>query len=190
MNQNKQSKRICDDAELDDFDVTIKNNDENCLIKCSSGFYYQVVGPCFAALDVHSVLNYSNVAITVTEVQPSLDLNRYEYGRRMRFVFMTHNENLGGVVIHLHHSTRTVQIQGSGNVDQSKSAVWFTKFVVARFEEQARVKQYQIKNTNNMFRLGLSNQNLSNTNNINVCHHCNSIYNAQSKPTLCEACSS
>ena len=198
LNQQKQTKRIIDDAELDDFEVTVNNNDANCSIKCSSGFYFQVGKPCFDALDQHTVLNFSNIAITVTETFSFLDVNKYEYGRRLRFSFFTHNENMGGVVVHLHHSRRNIQIQGSQIMGSCKSAVWFAEFLISRFEEQARLKKYQIRNTNEFFRQvqshpppNVNNDQTSFMNiNVNACRHCNSTFNAKCKPSLCQRCSS
>ena len=138
LNQEKQQKSICDDTQLNDFEVTINNNNENCIIKCSSGFYYQMGRPCFEELDIHSVMTYSNIAINVTEIQPFLDRNRYEYGRRLRLSFVTHDEDLGGVVVHLHHSTRRIQIQGGSTVSCVTSAEWFAKAMISRFHELAK----------------------------------------------------
>ena len=152
LNQQKQTKRIIDDTMLNDYEVNVNNNNENCTIKCSSGFYFQVSKPCFATLNVNSVLNFKDVGITVTEVLPFLDRNKCEFGRRPRFAFLTHNDNLGGVVVHLQHSNRNIQIQGGSNmISTDKSAVWFAKFLLSRFEEQATLKKYKIKNTNEMF---------------------------------------
>ena len=66
----------------------------------------------------------------------------------------------------------------------------------SRFEEQATLKKYKIKNTNEMFRKFQSQSNLLNKqeentpSDTNACHHCNNIFNAKCKPTKCQHCSS
>ena len=78
FNQDKQERAIQADAQIEDYTVTVNNYDENCSIKCSSGFYMAVAKPCFMSLQPHSMFSYYDVAITVTDVSSMTDKNGYE----------------------------------------------------------------------------------------------------------------
>ena len=41
LNQNKQTSKIVKDVSINDYDITINNEDQNVTIKCSAGFYIQ-----------------------------------------------------------------------------------------------------------------------------------------------------
>lgn len=97
----------------------------------------------------HSVINCADVAIMVTEITPAKDQSGYEAYRKLRFVLMDHVNDLGVVVVHLYHSSRTVQIQGSALMpNNTKVAVWFAKMTVQRFRDEANNKQFHIKELN------------------------------------------
>ena len=123
------------------------------------------------------------------EVVPMVDTNNIEANIKIVFSFQQQNVDLGGVVVHLHHSTRTIQIQGSRVINSQKAALWFTNYVVARIREQAKIKQYQIRNFNEvLIRSSLSSSSNLQGNFNNTCHHCENIFNIQSKPTFCDLC--
>ena len=153
LNQDKQVKGIYADAKIPDYDVNVNCNDENCCIKCSTGFYKVVVKPFFSSLAQHSVLSCMDIALTVSEMKITNDKNNIEALRFFRFQLMNHQENIGVVTIHLHHSNRNVQIQGGSTMpDSSKAAVWFAKnFLIPRFHDQANLKKFLIKRTNEAF---------------------------------------
>ena len=73
LNHKRQTKRIEADALLPDFDVRLNNNNENDNIKCSPGFYAQVVKPCFNAIDEHSILSLNNITVNVSNVSTLKD---------------------------------------------------------------------------------------------------------------------
>ena len=83
-------RKIVEDATLHDFDVTINNNNENCTIKCSAGFYLQVVKPCFTSLEKQSVIRHSNISMSVAEIWITNDRKGLEANRKVRFQFLPH----------------------------------------------------------------------------------------------------
>ena len=91
-----------------------------------------------------------DIAFTVTDVTITNDRNKLEVYRLLHFSLMSHRDNLGVVAVHLYTSSRTIQIQGSAVMPNgTKIAKWFTlNFVLIKFREQAEVKKYLIKNTN------------------------------------------
>ena len=198
LNQNKQVKELQDDANIQDFEVTINNYDENATIKCNSGFYFQVAKPSFSSLSRHTTLYCLDVSMTVTDITLSYDKNKYEVKRFMHFKLMNHQEDLAVIAVHLYHTTRRIQVQGSAVMpDNSKAAKWFTlNFVVQKFQEQAKLKQYLIRDTNNII-IESSRDNLqvqpenhqSSSVNSNTCHACKNIFSTNSKSSICQVCS-
>ena len=192
LNKNKQMNEIHKDASINDFEVTVNNFDQNATIKCSSGFYTQVALPSFATLAKRSVFSKSKVAITVDEVTITQDKSGLESNRLMYFSFVTEQKSIGGATVHLHHSTRTIQIQGSHVMpDASRAAAWFANNVtVTRFKEQAKAKKYAIKAFNEAAKkLSSSNISANLQQSANCCQSCHSTFNTKSKPSRCDLCS-
>ena len=131
------------DASINDFDVTVNNTDQNATIKCSSGFYIQVAKGCFVSLLNSSVFTKDKIAITVKSITMTNEQSGLESTRLIHFSFMNEENILGGVAVHLHHSTRTIQIQGSQIMpDSARAALWFlNNFVTDRFKELAKTKK-------------------------------------------------
>ena len=191
LNHEKQMTKIRNDASKNDYEVTINNNDENATIKCSSGFYIQVAKSCFVTLDKRSVLSQSDVAITVDDITVTNDKNGLEVTRLIHFSFMSEQKTIGGVAVHLHHSTRTIQVQGSCIMPDSSSAVvWFINSVtIKRFRELAKTKKFDIKNFNESVKKLPQNPAPGVFTSDNSCQACYSIFNTQSKPSRCNFCS-
>ena len=182
FNKEKQAQAIINDSTIDDFETSVNN----CNIKCSSGFYSQVAKPCF--LSLHSVLNQSDISMTVVDITTTFDKNRYEAFKKYKFSFNSRDETVGGVVVHLHHSTGLIQVQGTAIMPNSnKAPVWFSNFMLSRFKILAKAKKYQIKNSNESFRLS-GNPPAEKNQSINGCNHCNSSFSTQSRPSMCATC--
>ena len=103
---------------------------------------------------------------------------------------MSQDENLGGVFMHLYHSQRTIQVQGSASMpDSSKAAVWFTyNCLVKRLKDLANIKRYDIKSLNEVFRNSRTSSRPVSNNDSNNCNSCNSIFNTKCKPSICTNC--
>ena len=192
LNQPKQVTEIRKDARISDFEINVNNSDENCTIKCSSGFYIQVAQSCFLTLDETTVFNVSGVVISISDIIKTNDKNGSEVNRLIHFTFTSEQQSSGGVAVHLHHSTRNIQVQGSHKMpDHSKAALWFVNnVVVKKFKEQAKTKKFAIKNFNDSLqRVSASTGIVPNTSNSNACRECNIIFNSRSKPSFCSDCS-
>ena len=74
LNQTKQTNKIVKDTSIEDFEVTLNNNDSNANIKCSTGFYVQVAKPTFASLHGGTVFSKDDIAISLTESSQTKDL--------------------------------------------------------------------------------------------------------------------
>ena len=192
LNRSKQVTEIRKDARIPDFEINVNNSDENCTIKCSSGFYIQVAQSCFMTLNESTVFNVSGIAITISDIIKTNDKNGSEVNRLIHFTFTSEHQGCGGVAVHLHHSTRNIQVQGSHQMpDRSKAALWFVdNVVVKRFKEQAKIKKFAIKNFNDSVQRTSSGSGIvPNTSNSNACKDCNILFNSRSKPSICSYCS-
>lgn len=196
FNQQKQTDKIKDDALIDDFDININNKDQNATVKCSSGFYLQVARAYLGYLEDKTVLSCESIAITVDKSVVTKDQLGIEATKQIAFTFMLNQKFLGGVSVHLHHSTRTIQIQGSAiMLDSSRAALWFLKkFILVKFKIKAKEKQFEIKNTNATL-LNTSSNQPANKNihpqqsyHGNICSYSNRGFNTQSKPSKCNSC--
>ena len=116
-----------------------------------------------------------------------------EATKLISFSFMSEQKFLGSVKVHLHHSTRTIQIQGSSIMpDSSRAAVWFLKnLILVRFKDQAKAKNFSIRNTNAAILTAFSSRASSpkiSTKSSNSCLSCNSLFDTRSKPSKCVNC--
>ena len=196
FNTVKQIEKIKKDAEINDYIVNTNNNDQNCTIKCSTGFYMQVARASLGALKEDFIQLCGDISITIDKITVSKDQLNTEATKLIHFSFMNTERTIGGVAVHLHHSNRVIQIQGSAVMpDKSRAALWFLNFVLLQFRELARSKNIKIKNTNATFRNTSANLE-PNTNNIQTetsntntfCMECNRSFNTQSKPSRCTFC--
>ena len=190
LNQTKQMMKIKEDALLNDYEVTINNSDQNVTIKCSSGFYIQVGKSCFVTLEKRSVLSKTKIAITMDEVTKTKDKNGLESTSLMNFSIMSELARLGGVAVHLHHSSRTIQIQGSSMMpDSTRAAVWFlNNLVLSRFKDIAKTKKFVIKSFNEAARSSSVTVAKNTSTGSNSCHSCNVIFSLKAKPSKCMSC--
>ena len=192
LNRSKQIMEIRKDATISDFEINVNNNNENCTIKCSSGFYIQVAQSCFLTLDESTVFNVSGIVISISDIIKTIDKNGSEVNRLIHFTFTSEQQGSGGAAVHLHHSTRNIQVQGSHQMpDQSKAALWFVNnVVVKKFREQAKAKKFAIKNFNDSIQRTSSDPGIApNTFKSNACTDCNILFNSRSKPSICSYCS-
>ena len=200
LNQEKQTEKIVKDALKNDYEVSVNNDDQNATIRCSSGFYLQVAKPCFTTIKNGSVFTKASIAITLDEVKITNDKNRTEASRLLHFSFVSNLSSCGGVTIHLHHSTRTIQIQGSSVMPtKERSPVWFINTIVLpKFKDLAKAKQFAIKTTNTAVLDINSKKNkisspptslptASNHGN-NTCNSCLQIFDTKSRPSICNNC--
>ena len=191
LNQSKQVTKIREDANINDYEVTVNNNDQNVTIKCSSGFYIQVAKASFVSIDESSTFSTGKFGISVDDVTITKDQKGLEATKLIHFSFKSEQARSGGVAVHLHHSSRTIQIQGSHVMpDSTRSPVWFLQNVtLKRFKDIAKSKQFAIKNFNDAARaLHTTASAKSPSTNSNNCQSCHLIFNTQSKPSQCQFC--
>ena len=192
FNKDKQTEKIKKDALINDFEVTVNNQDQNANVKCSSGFYLQVARSSLGTLKNNSILPCGKFTITVDKTTVTNEKNGIEATKLIHLSLSHEQKYLGGVTVHMHHSTRTIQVQGSSIMpDNSRAALWFVNtFLLTRFKDQAKAKSFAIKNTNAAFKTFTqsSKSNIASSSS-NTCSSCNLIFITQSKPSRCNICS-
>ena len=192
LNQGKQTMKIVKDASINDYDITINNDEQNVTIKCSAGFYIQVARPYFSTIKNGTVMTQAPMVIALDDIKETIDKNGIEATKLMHFSFMSNQTSCGGVRVHLHHSTRTIQIQGSHVMSNNqRAAAWFLKSVVLlKFNDLAKTKKFAINNFNNaVLKMNHVPASLSSSDHSNVCQACFMIFDSKSKPSRCPTCS-
>ena len=111
-------------------------------------FYIQVGRPSLCNLTTTFSEYYSGVNLTCTSIIPKFDRRNSEVNRLLHFSNSTSdNYTLSKISVHLHHSTRLIQIQGSSFMpDRSRAPVWFTNNILKNIlKNLARDKSIDIK---------------------------------------------
>ena len=197
FNKEKQTQKIVKDALKNDYEVTLNNCDQNAIIRCNPGFYIQVARSSLDSLKNNSMLKAGNITVAVDEITISRELNYVEATKLIKFSLLSDQKKVGFVSVHLHHSTRTIQVQGNSTMpDKSKAALWFTNFITDRFKVQAKAKSYAIKNTNESITKAANNKNVtrhthstsSTQSSENSCFQCNGRFDTRCRPSSCENC--
>ena len=130
----------------------MKNNSQNVNIKCNPGFYIQVGRPALCNLSVGYSDTLSGVTISCTSKIPKFDKKNVEVNYLLYFDLLVPDVlKPKRVTIHLHHSTRLIQIQGGSLMpDNTRVPVWFTKNVLQNiFHNLAQAKAVDISEFNN-----------------------------------------
>ena len=197
FNKEKQTQKIVKDALKNDYEVTLNNCDQNAIIRCNPGFYIQVARSSLDSLKNNSMLKAGNITVAVDEITISRELNYVEATKLIKFSLLSDQKKVGFVSVPLHHSTRTIQVQGNSTMpDKSKAALWFTNFITDRFKVQAKAKSYAIKNTNESITKAANNKNVtrhthstsSTQSSENSCFQCKGRFDTRCRPSSCENC--
>ena len=81
---------------------------------CSTAFYEAVAKPVISGLSKDTTLNIKNISISCDHFDFNRDSNGSEYNRVLHIkVGGCGQFKIGKVTVHLHHSKRLVQMQGS-----------------------------------------------------------------------------
>ena len=190
LNQHNQVTDIADDATIDNFVVNVSNSDENVCIKCNSGFYKEVARESLCNFNQGFNYTTKNIIINCTDLIKSHDQAGIEYNRILTFSLSVPLGNiLGKVTIHLHHTTRRIQIQGGSKMpDGSKSPIWFVENVVLdRFKCLAKRHNYSIQAFNQQAKTAVPLQ--QNIGSKNLCSGCKNPLKSSAAPFQCNTCS-
>ena len=190
LNRDKQVERLGIDANVADYEIAINDEDRNVNILCSTGFYDKVAKPVFSSLAKGSTMSLNNISISCDHIDYNRDKTLCEYNRVLHIKLGGAGQfSIGKVTIHLHHTKRLVQMQGSVTMpDGCKAPVWFLNtFVRDKFANLAKSRKYDIsafnRLINQMVTLHKKSSNVSSN-----CAQCMRQFSANSRPTLCSSC--
>ena len=132
LNKKKLTRNLKKDAQIENYQTVYNNFDENVNIKCSSGFFLEVIGPGFLEL-AKQASNPSNpllidgLAIQCTNERASLDNCNLLVNMIYSFNISDPSDSnvLGSVRVHVHVTTKLVQLQGAKVIRGCKAPVWF-----------------------------------------------------------------
>ena len=192
LDRKKQLSRLCKDTKLQDFEITVSPIAHSVKIKCSAGFYSQVVLPSFSNISEQYRNQVDDVMIRCNKVESRVDQSGASVTGVIVFeLAYTSKQNqscIGTVTIHLHHTTRTVQLQGSSLVhDKIRSPVWFVEFFLKGvFSHHALDKAVDINNFNSAVH-DLLVDHLKNVDSQDKCGGCGSLFSRKSNMS-CSHC--
>ena len=120
LNQKKLIKNLKKDAVINAFDTVFNNHNENVSIKCNSGFFLEIF-PSFHDLAQKCVtpMIFNHFRIVCTNEKTSLDhLNLHVNNLYLFDVLSLDNDAVvAHVSVHIHITTKLIQLQGSRLVD-------------------------------------------------------------------------
>ena len=190
LNQDIQVEKLVNDASINNCEFSQNNSDQNVNIKCSAGFYKAVAMPAFSSLSP-GFSHLSPIAtITCSNIEPSVDYKGIEFNRIFWFSARDSSGVSASITVHLHHTTRMVQVQGSAILsDGSVAAVWFVKnLLLGLFLKLGKERGHDISSFN---------QAVLNNNFKNICSDppssphcpvCQKPLRKPAKPVKCFAC--
>ena len=104
-----------------------------------------------------------------------------------KFLLYIGTKLVGSVTIHLHNTTRNVQVQGGSTMpDGSTAAIWFSMNCIKPwFQQMAENKRVNIDTVNQAILALSSLSSDSSVSSSSVCGKCQNPFCGKSKPTLC-----
>ena len=162
----------------------------NVNIKCSTGFYNLVVLPTFSGITEQYVINVDNITIRCTSITGQVDNSNANVTAAINFSLSNpDNSSAGNVHLHLHHTTRRIQLQGSSLVHgETRAPVWYMdKVLLGLFNKLARDKSVDILEFNNGVHEAISKCKNKQSSQAR-CSACNAFFIGRSLQETCSLC--
>ena len=190
LNKKKQLQKLNNDAKLADFTITVSPSNQNVNIQCSTGFYTHVAIPALRNLKIGEDSLESGINVYCFDIIGKIDAIGSAINTVLHFRLKQDKVCIGGVTIHLHHTTRLVQVQGSAILpDQSYAPVWFVEnFIKERFSHLSTTKSQEVASFNNAVQVMVT-KFLKRVDTQNKCSGCNLQFGGRSVPEFCKDCS-
>ena len=153
--ENLVSNLVRDASLVQDIICEFNCGGQNVNIKCSSGFYAAVAKPSLCSIsEGHSLTVQAIVATVTTPGTDTTDMNGLAVNTLLKISLKTASTPasiLGSLTIHLHHTTRLIQIQGNFKMpDSTPGPVWFAEHVaLPMFKERGKFSSHHILGINN-----------------------------------------
>ena len=191
LNQKKQILKLRQDSLLTDFEIVVSPTEQSVSILCSTGFYTLVAVPAFTNTRVGTTHQVGDFTIHCYDVTGKID----DIGAAVnavifyRFTKTSDKTSAGGVTVHLHHTVRRLQVQGSTMVThQSRASVWFVEnFLLARFKSESQTKSFDIARFNTAVNELVANH-AEKINALEKCEACAGHFNGRYIREQCRLC--
>ena len=189
LDQSKQLKRLKKDSTLSNFEVEINKSEENVNILCSVGFYAKVALPTFEHIAAGAETVADNVSVICHDVTKRTDANGAATTTVIIYRLYQDKISIGQVTVHLHHTTRNVQLQGSALMpNNSKAPVWFLQNILRnKFTRLSDTQTQDILQLNKAVVDTLGRD--MNPTNRSSCAGCKASFTGRSSPEMCSHCS-
>ena len=194
LNRKKLTRNLKKDALINTYETVCNNFDENVNIKCSSGFFLEVISPGFLSLarqssNAFEPLVIDDVAVVCTNERASIDNGDLLLNTIFSFNLCDSKDVaviLASVTVHCHITTKLVQLQGSKLVKGMKAPVWFHDNVLKDTLERESIKRKGQIDQANAQVLNMPSGSMNTT----ECFTCNKKFIRNDKSYKCTSCSS
>ena len=164
---------------------------QSVSVICSTGFYTLVAIPALVHTRVGTTHNVAGFTMYCYDVTGKID----DVGATINAVIFfritnnTDRSSAGQVAIHLHHTVRKVQIQGSSMVTKDRRAsVWFVEnFLLSRFKIESQKKSVDIARFNTEVR-DMVTKHVEKINAKEKCEVCSVHFIGRSLRDYCQSC--
>ena len=189
MNKTKQLRKLSSDARRSDYEVKISPNNENVNVECSTGFYAQVAIPSLRSIKIGQTESEAGILVECKDIVGKIDAKGSGVNTVLHFRLYQDKLCVGGVAVHLHHSTRMIQVQGSSVLpDMSHAPVWFVEnYIKPKLSLLSASKATDVSSFNQKVQQMVASS-LKSAKEA-ICGGCKAPFNGRSVPELCKSCS-
>ena len=177
------------DTAINDFEITINPSNENVNIQCNAGFYAKVAKPAMEDLAFGPSSTIEDITIKCHDITNRSDATGAATTTVIMFLLHHKHVSTGQVTVHLHHTTRLVQVQGSALLPNgTRAPVWFVERALReKFDAQSKTQSYDISNFNKSVGEILT-KSVHKVGAKPSCDGCKSSYSGRSAPVRCAEC--
>ena len=188
LDKPKQVNKLRADSTIADFEVVTSVSGENINIYCNVGFYTKVAFPTFRGLTTGKNI-FANVLVSCHDITERSDAQGASTTTVIIFCFSQDKDSLGGAPVHLHHTTRNVQIQGSALLPRNRKApVWFVDEAIMESFKSKAIEHANDINQLNKTVSSLASVQPTQVKGANNCSGCLKSFNGRSAPEKCTEC--
>jgi hypothetical protein len=190
LNQKKQVSKLKQDALLADFNITVSPTEQSVSIMCSTGFYALVAVPALSSITVGSKLHIADIILFCNDITGKIDDIGATVNAVIHFRYTNSDQSSsGGIVVHMHHTVRRIQVQGSSMVNgRVRASVWFVEnFLLEQFTVLSQSKAFDISKFNDAVTKMVTNH-VDKMNATEKCDVCSGLFNGRSIREQCPLC--
>ena len=122
LNKVKQVVKLLEDTNNPNYSATYNNSNKNVSIKCSLGFFSVVAQPFFQNISEGEEFQEGMTTLSCVNVKYLADKNGTICHKHCSFKFSQNEAGIGHVSVHMHITTRLVQIQGELIMPDNKTS--------------------------------------------------------------------